>query len=194
MHAYLLVNPTSSFVGEKIKEIAPDARTIHFSLEKIADTRELVRQTNMAFAKKTAYVLDNFDAASTEAQNAFLKRLEEPADDLLFFLIAKNESRVLPTIASRCEIVRMTRNKVKIDESDNALSFINSKTPDRFAEISKITKREDAVVFLEKLINSLHKNLPNGAKNLELADETLARINQNANPTLQLTRLAIGLQ
>jgi len=42
-----------------------------------------------------------------EAQNAFLKTLEEPPDDTLLVLTATNLSRLLPTIISRCQVMRL---------------------------------------------------------------------------------------
>lgn len=183
MHAYLLVADDEPAINKKVKEISGKNRIIRFKLEKIADTRELVRQTNMSLFEPTVYVLD-IDNASIEAQNAFLKRLEEPAEDLTFVLVAQNEAKVLPTILSRCQIIRLKSKRV----TSGSVSEIT------FSEISKITKREDAIAYLENLINSLHDKLPKNARALRLADDTLSRIKANANPTLQLTRLAVSLQ
>lgn len=184
MHAYLLVAKDPSEIDKKVKEISGNSRIIHFKLEKIADTRELIRQTNMSLSKPTAYLLEDFDNASVEAQNSFLKRLEEPAINLVFVLTAKNEAQVLPTIVSRCEVVRL-KGKKNVNDEVREISL---------AEIAKISKREDAIEYLENIINSLHDKLPKNAKILHYADEALSRIKANANPTLQLTRLVVSLQ
>lgn len=42
-----------------------------------------------------------------EAQNAFLKTLEEPTADTMLILTASNLNRVLPTILSRCQLLRL---------------------------------------------------------------------------------------
>ena len=39
--------------------------------------------------------------------NRLLKLIEEPPDDTLFILLAENPERILPTILSRCQIVRV---------------------------------------------------------------------------------------
>ena len=49
------------------------------------------------------YAADLFNDASA---NAFLKTLEEPSDRVTFILIAHNLEAVLPTIVSRCLVVR----------------------------------------------------------------------------------------
>lgn len=44
---------------------------------------------------------------SRDAQNAFLKLLEEPPQNTLFILTAKSERDVLQTIASRCQVIQV---------------------------------------------------------------------------------------
>ncbi len=51
------------------------------------------------------YILDPADQLTVEAQNAFLKTLEEPPPHVVLILIATREERLLPTIHSRCRRV-----------------------------------------------------------------------------------------
>lgn len=51
-------------------------------------------------------LLQDAQHLSDEAQNALLKMLEEPHTDTLFILTAFSEMRLLPTIVSRCQIIR----------------------------------------------------------------------------------------
>lgn len=51
-------------------------------------------------------ILDDADLLTVEAANCLLKTLEEPPPRSLVLLIASNELRQLPTICSRCQIVR----------------------------------------------------------------------------------------
>ena len=180
VHAYLLLTTNPETAYKKIAELVPDAKQIiPFSIAKIADTRELIRQTQVSFAQKTVYLLENFDRTSVEAQNAFLKSLEEAQANIVYVLTAKGEEAVLPTIVSRCQVVRFKKGRTKSAEVDIA-----------FAEIAKLTKREDAIAYLEKVTASLHQDLPENAYTLKYANESLARIKANANPTLQLTWFA----
>jgi len=50
-------------------------------------------------------IIDPADAMNTEAQNAFLKTLEEPPPHVAFVLVAVRGQRLLPTIRSRCRRV-----------------------------------------------------------------------------------------
>jgi DNA polymerase-3 subunit delta' len=49
----------------------------------------------------------NFEAANPEAQNAFLKTLEEPPGNAVMLLAAERADDLLPTIVSRCEVVAL---------------------------------------------------------------------------------------
>lgn len=51
-------------------------------------------------------LIDDADYLNTEGANALLKTLEEPPDDSLLILIGTAEQRQLPTIRSRCQVVR----------------------------------------------------------------------------------------
>jgi DNA polymerase III gamma/tau subunit len=52
-------------------------------------------------------LVEGIDRASEQAQNALLKALEEPTDRHQFVLVADDVSRVLPTIQSRSQALRV---------------------------------------------------------------------------------------
>ncbi len=52
------------------------------------------------------FIIEEADAMNTAAQNALLVALEEPPEGVVFLLIAESEDALLPTIRSRCQIVR----------------------------------------------------------------------------------------
>ncbi len=85
-----------------------------FLLEK--DGREIlvedIRQIK-EFAYKSAYygkrkfvLIDDAEAMNDVAANAFLKVLEEPPGDTVFVLVGSRMERLLPTIRSRCVVLR----------------------------------------------------------------------------------------
>ncbi|MCM8779471.1 MAG: DNA polymerase III subunit delta' [Candidatus Omnitrophica bacterium] len=57
-------------------------------------------------AKFKIFVLENVDYISEEAANCLLKTLEEPPGDALLILIAEEKERIIPTIISRCQIIK----------------------------------------------------------------------------------------
>lgn len=50
-------------------------------------------------------IFDQFEVATTEAQNALLKTLEEPPDYVVLIVLASDPELLLPTIVSRCQQV-----------------------------------------------------------------------------------------
>ncbi|MCA1926831.1 MAG: hypothetical protein LDL13_01455 [Calditerrivibrio sp.] len=67
------------------------------------------------------YILDNFHEMSIEGCNAFLKTLEEPGENVVFFIITDNINRIIPTIKSRCLQLRFGRLK-----NDDMLKILTS--------------------------------------------------------------------
>ena len=59
----------------------------------------------LAGSRKVAIVNDA-DTMNDESANAFLKTLEEPPERAVLMLIASNLDAVVPTIRSRCQLVR----------------------------------------------------------------------------------------
>jgi DNA polymerase-3 subunit delta' len=67
-------------------------------------------------------VILRFEEASTSAANALLKTLEEPPSQVVIILTAESSERLLPTIASRCEVLRL--RPLAVDEVSLDLSSI----------------------------------------------------------------------
>ncbi|MBN1353145.1 MAG: DNA polymerase III subunit delta' [Candidatus Omnitrophica bacterium] len=56
--------------------------------------------------KKKVFIINDAHYMNNEASNAFLKTLEEPPGNTIFILISRSEKAVLPTIASRCHLIK----------------------------------------------------------------------------------------
>jgi len=71
--------------------------------------RELQHTLSLApyEARYRIALLLNFEQANDNAQNALLKTLEEPNDRVILLLTANLAENLLPTIASRCEILQL---------------------------------------------------------------------------------------
>ena len=57
--------------------------------------------------ERRVVLVDRADRANEQTQNALLKTLEEPTDRHTFILVADEPSRLLPTIRSRCQLLRI---------------------------------------------------------------------------------------
>lgn len=108
-----------------------DVKTYPKNFEKllVSDSNEIVAESyvkpvNLPYK---IFIIRNFDISTEEAQNKLLKVLEEPPKNVYFLLSAKSEERVLPTIKSRCD-------KIKINELP-------------LEKIRKLCKNELAVVL-----------------------------------------------
>lgn len=91
---------------EKKREAGQDyelARNI-----KVSQIREMQRRltTRPTLGSRRAVIVDPADDLEPSASNALLKSLEEPPAGTFFMLIAHRPARLLPTIRSRCRILR----------------------------------------------------------------------------------------
>lgn len=59
--------------------------------------------------KHKAYIIENADLMTVQAQNALLLSLEEPPEYVLFFLLCESSSELLETVRSRAPVLRFER-------------------------------------------------------------------------------------
>jgi DNA polymerase-3 subunit delta' len=65
------------------------------------------------------FVFRPADAMQAEAQSSLLKLLEEPPERVVFVLVAESPQALLPTVVSRCQLVRF--NLVPVAQIEHAL-------------------------------------------------------------------------
>jgi len=68
--------------------------------------------------------------------NKLLKLIEEPPPNTLFILVAENDEQILPTILSRCQLVKIPM--LQIDEVEKALISRANAAPDTAHQIASI--------------------------------------------------------
>lgn len=75
----------------------------------IADVRALLDELALAPVESPirSFVIEGVGDLMEESQNALLKALEEPPETALILLTAERPDEVLPTILSRCRIIRL---------------------------------------------------------------------------------------
>lgn len=62
--------------------------------------------TAPSMSSRRVVVIDDAETLEPNAANALLKRLEEPPEGTIFLLVAHSAGRLLPTIRSRCRVLR----------------------------------------------------------------------------------------
>lgn len=195
MHAYLLVGQNN-----KKKEVEVDkllkkikATKLDFSLQKIEDVRELTRFAKLSLTKKTIISISDFDLATHAAQNAFLKNLEEPQDNLIYVLLSSSTEGVLPTIISRCQLIEISSQIPKLDPQiqKDMESFLTLPQAQKIKYTLNLKDKDKALSFCQNLLLFAHqtKNWPV----CKVASMTLNNLQANGNPQIQLTNLVITI-
>jgi len=75
---------------------------------KVEQSRELVREAQLRpfEGQRRVFIIDRAETFTSEAGNTLLKTLEEPPASSTFILVSTQPARLLPTIVSRCQMVR----------------------------------------------------------------------------------------
>jgi len=137
-----------------------------------------------------AGVIESADLLTTEAQNALLKTVEEPPTHTHIYMEAQSETAFLPTILSRCQIVKLHNDADAITKKEEALleTIQQLLKPDMnmgriLATLDTINKnKNDASLWVEDAISVVHKTKSSWsiatytalAKQLMLAKKQLA--------------------
>ena len=75
---------------------------------KVSQIRDMQRRlsTRPTLGSRRVVIIDSADDLETSASNALLKSLEEPPSGTFFMLVAHRPAKLLPTIRSRCRVLR----------------------------------------------------------------------------------------
>lgn len=93
-------------------------RSVSISIEKVRELQRDAAYRPYEGKRKVAVILEA-DQMRAEAANALLKTLEEPPDYLLLILTTAKPNSLLPTILSRCQLLRLER--LSAEEVEKAL-------------------------------------------------------------------------
>jgi len=132
---------------------------------RIQQIRELQKTINLKPYQSRYRILIflRFDQASVEASNALLKTLEEAPSYAVLILMTENPEQLLPTIISRCEVLRL--RPLKIAEVQKALETRGSETSQakliahisggRFGYALRLIENETLLEKREERLNDL---------------------------------------
>lgn len=124
----------------------------------INDIRDIIKETSFYNNKLRIYLFYNFHLSSLEAQNAFLKTLEEPPKNVLFVLTVDNQYNLLPTILSRSKIINLSEKNFYLSDEKKELivNFLKNKNLD--LTISEKISLSDLILFLKNKIYDKKEN------------------------------------
>lgn len=102
--------------------------------------RRLYDETRTKMTSKRIIIIDYAERMTVQAQNAFLKLLEEPGTDIYFILVSHSMSKLLPTILSRTE--KLEIRPITVKQSEKLLDDL---------KITDVIKRSQLLFMAEGL-------------------------------------------
>ena len=103
-----------------VKIIEPDGMWI--KKEQLLDLQSEFSKKSIEGNKKI-YVIKSADKMNVQTANSILKFLEEPIDDIIAILIVDNINLLLPTIVSRCQVIKLNKNNISQKSIDNFSAY-----------------------------------------------------------------------
>ncbi len=139
--------------------------------KKIEDMRELIESvyTLPILSKYKVYILDEAHMLTKDSSNAFLKTLEEPPAHIIFILCTTDPEKILNTVRSRCNIIKLNAptNLEIEDRLEEIVSSEKIKLGNSNREKEKIleliaknsnSSYRDSITNLEKIIHSFNNS------------------------------------
>lgn len=146
---------------QEIKIIVPDGNII--KKQQILDLQKEF-STKSIEGNKRIYIIRDADKMRSETANSMLKFLEEPDNNIMAILMTNNYNAILPTIISRCQIIKLNNYDIEIDDDLLKIAYnfvinVEKKGIKNILEennllFSKIglKEREKIDIFFEKMI------------------------------------------
>lgn len=162
-------------------------KTKEFSIDQI---REIKKEIIYSLTEERLYILYDFQSSSLEAQNAFLKTLEESPEKIQFILVVDSQYRLIPTIASRSKIIILDKSQLPAVDQDTA-GFIDRLIKDQSLKIFGLEK-DDLIDQLTVYFKGRLVKDPKAAKVLKEIIKVGALIkSNNLDPRLATDHLLI---
>lgn len=214
MQSFIIISKDLQKAKERIEIMAKEKNISKFdvfSLQTdkavgIADIRGLSKQIFLKPIKgeQKMIVLEAIYGITIDAQNAFLKVLEEPPLSTTIVIVA-NSNLFLPTILSRCVLIELNK-EISIDKTEETeiLKIISSLGTLGVGEKLKLAQdlskdKQQALIFLEKLIiitrnEMVKKEQLSLSKKLEILQKYYKELKQsNVNLRLSLENLFLEI-
>jgi len=116
--------------------VVPDEGHQDILIDQIRDLQHTIALAPYASAYRIA-LLPDFQHVTDQAQNALLKTLEEPPDKVILLLTVNAIERLLPTVISRCEVIRL--RPASIGDTQQFLHETRGLEPEQAALIAHLS-------------------------------------------------------
>lgn len=119
----------------------PDVYVRSYKQFGVEEAREIrSRSSSRALAGRRIFIVAT-PTMTSEAQNALLKTLEEPADDALFFFLVPSPQTLLATIRSRAQILALDED-VRLSDTDTR-AFLSATPEKRLTMLAPLLEKGD---------------------------------------------------
>ena len=103
------------------------------------ECNDIIRQLNLkSFESEYKILIMWMPEYLGNEGNKLLKPIEEPPRNTLFILVAENESLILPTIVSRCQLIKIPALEIK--EIEDALITRNNTGPETARQAASVSE------------------------------------------------------
>ncbi len=172
---------------------------------KVLDLQKFIFTKSVTSNYKIYFII-NAELMNLSSFNKLLKILEEPNDNVIGFLLTIDQSKIIPTIKSRCKRFRELYD-IAHDNKDNfeiiskLLNYLNLSFEDIInlkKEILKYSKEDIINIMTEfknqLIINNKNQDLTSLAKSYKILDNIIVLIKSNVNLELCLDKMFIEMR
>jgi len=182
-------------------QISPNNPDIFTINESTGWTIELIRQIKHFLSQKPfnhsnkIVIISQAENLNIESQNALLKMLEEPGDNNYVILSSSKPSKLLPTIISRCQVLKF-KNDISLS---NTKPIEISHQIQKDLSVSELLSKDKTQVlpYLEDQLKIQQKNLiknpnPETSQLIQKIIKSIQMINSNVDPKSALDFLFLS--
>ena len=176
----------------EIKVIEPDGMLI--KKQQILDLQQEFSRAAVEGSKRF-YIIREADKMRNETANSMLKFLEEPDNDIMAILMTNNFNSLLPTIVSRCQVIRLNNdgnNTSDLELEKVVLAFILElekygldvimKEQELLFSYINVKERDKFIYFFDKMIDMYYDILKILSGNQKITfNDNLKELNEIAS-------------
>ncbi len=159
---------------------------------KIDDAKEVIHEAYIA-EEHDKYLVIAATNYNVYAQNALLKLLEEPPRNIIFILIVKSKTSLLPTIRSRMKITHLNCKKQQYELGLDISSMNLKEIFDFLKKNRHVSKDEHKKIIETLLLHVAFENIELNLAELNMFDicMELAQLNTKLSTTLSYLLLTV---
>lgn len=177
-----------------------DIIVLSFTEFSVENAREVSSYSFLKAIGEKKYIILTWSRATTQAQNALLKVVEEAPGGSIFFLCIDLIGFLIPTLRSRVIEVSVHAPAEVSEQSAEAVEFLKSSFEERLKMVEKmvayISKTQDRArlrLFVKELLVQIHEQRPSPQTLRDLLDAEKYVRQQGVSAKVVLGHLAVSL-